>query len=332
METVYDPQAFFQIGTRDPSISLPGLIRRLEPPTGPIDVVLDTDTFNEVDDQFALSYLLKQGDRLRVKALYAAPFHNEKSAGPADGMEKSYREILTLLPLLGREDLKPLVYKGSPRYLPSEGEPVPSPAAEHLARLAAGYTPERPLYVVAIGAITNVASALLLDPSIRDKVVIVWLGGHALTWPRNNEFNLAQDIAAARVVLGCGAAVALLPCMGVVSGFQISKADLETYLKGKNPLCDYLVDTVLRDMADSGGAHDNADRLGNAALFADHAAHIVFRHAQMVDDGAILSHGINRHPHRVLIFHKAAGNSNQQFLHLGFPPFGSALLTGSQPS
>lgn len=251
METVYDPQAFFQIGTRDTSIALPGLIRRLEPPTGPIDVVLDTDTFNEVDDQFALSYLLKQGDRLRVKALYAAPFYNEKSTGPADGMEKSYQEILTLLPLLGREDLKPLVYKGSPRYLPSEGEPVPSPAAEHLARLAAAYTPEQPLYVVAIGAITNVASALLLDPSIRDKVVIVWLGGHALTWPRNNEFNLAQDIAAARVVLGCGAAVALLPCMGVVSGFQISKADLETYLQGKNPLCDYLVDTVLRDMADS---------------------------------------------------------------------------------
>src|SRR5699024_4020883 len=85
-------------------------------------------------------------------------------------------------------------------------------------------------------------------------------------------------------------------------------------------------------LADSGGAHDNADRLGNAALFADHAAHIVFRHAQMVDDGAILSHGVNRHPHRVLIFHTAAGNSNQQFLHLWFPPFGSALLTGSQPS
>ena len=194
METVYDPQAFFQIGTRDPSISLPGLIRRLEPPTGPIDVVLDTDTFNEVDDQFALSYLLKQGDRLRVKALYAAPFYNEKSTGPADGMEKSYREILTLLPLLGREDLKPLVYKGSPRYLPSEGEPVPSPAAEHLARLAAAYTPERPLYVVAIGAITNVASALLLDPSIRDKVVIVWLGATpspgpgttSSTWPRTS--------------------------------------------------------------------------------------------------------------------------------------------------
>ena len=92
------------------------------------------------------------------------------------------------------------------------------------------------------------ASALLLEPSIRDKIVIVWLGGHAHDWPKNNEFNLAQDVAAARVVFGCGAAVVQLPCMGVVSGFQLSRADLETYLKGKNPLCDYLVDTVLRDM------------------------------------------------------------------------------------
>ena len=65
------------------------------------------------------------------------------------------------------------VYKGSPRYLPSETEPVASPAVEHLGKLAAGYTPEKPLYVVALGAITHVASALLLEPSIRDTVVLV---------------------------------------------------------------------------------------------------------------------------------------------------------------
>ena len=76
---------------------LAGLLHRLERPTGPVDVVLDTDTYNEVDDQFALSYLLASQDQLRVKALYAAPFFNENSTGPADGMEKSYQEILKLL-------------------------------------------------------------------------------------------------------------------------------------------------------------------------------------------------------------------------------------------
>ena len=78
---------------------LASLLRRLERPSGPVDVVLDTDTFNEVDDQFALSYLVKMADRLRLQAIYAAPFFNEKSTGPEDGMEKSYREILTLLGL-----------------------------------------------------------------------------------------------------------------------------------------------------------------------------------------------------------------------------------------
>ena len=103
----FDPQAFFRIDTSDSSIDLPALLRRLEKPAGPVDVVLDTDTYNEVDDQFALSYLLASQDQLRVKALYAAPFFNENSTGPADGMEKSYQEILKLLGLAGCQELRP---------------------------------------------------------------------------------------------------------------------------------------------------------------------------------------------------------------------------------
>ena len=52
---------------------------------GVIDIVLDTDTFNEVDDQYALSYLLHSEDRLRLRAIYAAPFANEKAATPREG-------------------------------------------------------------------------------------------------------------------------------------------------------------------------------------------------------------------------------------------------------
>ena len=60
------------------------LLNRLKRPEGKIDVVLDTDTYNEIDDQFALAYLLRSGEKLNVKAIYAAPFFNEKSEGPAD--------------------------------------------------------------------------------------------------------------------------------------------------------------------------------------------------------------------------------------------------------
>ena len=223
------------------------MIKRLEKPQGKIDVFLDTDTYNEIDDQFALSYMVKSPEKLNVKAIYAAPFFNEKSTGPADGMEKSYEEILRLLTLLGREDLKQVVYRGSTEYMPSETEPVISDAAWDLAKRAMEYTEEHPLYVVAIGAITNISSALLLNPEIKNRIVLVWLGGHALHWPHNREFNLDQDIAGARIVFGCGVPLVQLPCMGVVSEFATGEQELEFHLRGKNELCDYLIDTAIRE-------------------------------------------------------------------------------------
>ena len=218
------------------------LLKNLQVPTGPVDVVLDTDTYNEIDDQFAMAYLLRSSEKLRVRGLYAAPFFNENSASPADGMERSYEEILHLLRLMGREDLERMVFRGSREYLPDEKTPVDSPAARELVRLASEYSPEKPLYVVAIGAITNVASALLLAPEIAEKIVVVWLGGHALHMPHTREFNMMQDVAAARVVFGCGVPLVQLPCGGVVDRFCATGPELNFWLKGKNALCDYLVE------------------------------------------------------------------------------------------
>ena len=74
-------------------------LKNLEIPTGPVDMVLDTDAYNEIDDQFAISYALHATEKLNVLALYAAPFFNNRSSSPADGMERSYQEILKLLRL-----------------------------------------------------------------------------------------------------------------------------------------------------------------------------------------------------------------------------------------
>lgn len=218
------------------------LLKRLEHPTGRVDVVLDTDTYNEIDDQYALAYLIRSEEKLDLQAVYAAPFSNHKAAEPGEGMEKSYQEILHILTLMEREDLKKVVYRGSTSYLPSETEPVLSDAARDLSERAMRYTKEKPLYVVAIGAITNVASALLLKPEIRERIVVVWLGGHSLHWPDTKEFNMYQDVAAARIIFGCGVALVQLPCAGVVSEFSTSGPELEYHLRGKNKLCDYLVD------------------------------------------------------------------------------------------
>ena len=230
-------------------------IKNLTVPNRKIDVVLDTDAYNEVDDQFAISYMLCYQEKLNIKGFTAAPFFNQHSSSPSDGMYKSYDELIKLLKFAGEDALTEHVYRGSTSYMPDEKTPVESEAATFLATLADEYSPENPLYIVAIGAITNVASAFLKNPSMKDKAVLVWLGGHAHHMPNTAEFNMVQDVAAARVVLDSGVPFVQLPCWGVVDRLTVSKYELIHFLKGKNALCDYLTEhTIEIADADARGA------------------------------------------------------------------------------
>ena len=107
-----------------------------------------------------------------------------------------------------------------------------------------------PLYVVAIGAITNVASAILARPEIVRRIVVVWLGGHPAHAAHTREFNLMQDPVATRLVLDCGVPLVRIPCAGVASHLLTTVPELEHHLGGRNPVCDYLVQTVKDYAAD----------------------------------------------------------------------------------
>ncbi len=212
-------------------------LRLLEPPQGRQPIVLDTDTYNEIDDQFALVYALLSPE-VDLQAVYAAPFHNDRSTGPGDGMEKSYQEILRILSFMGR-DPAGLAFRGSTAWLPAPGEPVRSAAVDDLIAKARQER-QGPLYVLTIGAITNVASALLLAPDIAARIVVVWLGGNPTYWPDTREFNLRQDPLAARVVLGCGVPLVMLPCALVTEQLRTTLPEMERYVKGKGVVGDYL--------------------------------------------------------------------------------------------
>ena len=204
-------------------------LQRLRPPAGRVRMVLDTDTYNETDDQFALVHALLSPERLAVEAIYAAPFHNARSDGPGHGMELSYQEILRLLGRLGRSP-DAFAFRGSTGYLGPEGQPRESDAVRDLVARGLASPNEDPLHVVAIGAITNVASALLIEPALADKIVVVWLGGHALSWPDTKEFNLRQDVSAARTLLDCGVPLVLVPCMGVTSHLHTSVPEIDRHV------------------------------------------------------------------------------------------------------
>lgn len=224
-----------------PRISEEQRVRRLAPPDGKINLVMDTDAFNEIDDQFAIAYALLSKDKICLQALYAAPFFNELSEGPGDGMEKSYHEIRRILELMG-ENAEGRVFRGSERYLSALDAPVESDAARDLIARAMAAPDDEPLYVAAIGAITNIASAILLEPEIIRKIVVVWLGGHSLHWNDTNEFNLAQDVLAAQVLFGCGVPLMLIPVMGVSSHLITTLSEIEAHVRGRGRIGDFLAD------------------------------------------------------------------------------------------
>ncbi|MBP5236425.1 MAG: nucleoside hydrolase [Clostridia bacterium] len=209
--------------------------------------ILDTDTFNEIDDQFAVTLAMTAED-LNLLGLCAAPFHNQRSSGPADGMEKSYQELLKLRQLIDPEDKMHVpCYRGSDKYMDNIITPVKSDAAENLVRLV--NEADDIVYIGVVGCFTNVASALLLDPSIINKAVIILLGGNLFENIDANDFNLVQDRIAARVIFDCGVPVVLLPAMGgsCTDIIHMTNAEVTYYFKDKagaigNYLCKIFYD------------------------------------------------------------------------------------------
>ena len=198
---------------------------------GIVKVILDTDTYNEIDDQFALVQMLFSKKRIDVLSINAAPFSmNNRSDDPQKGMELSYDEIFRLLEKI---DFKKnnFVFKGSTKYIGFDKKPINSPAADNIIETALKCSANDPLYVIAIGAITNVASAILKEPEIINKIVVVWLGGNALYWPENNEFNLKQDIGGAQVLFDSGVSLVLVPCKGVTSHLISTVPEIEKYIE-----------------------------------------------------------------------------------------------------
>jgi inosine-uridine nucleoside N-ribohydrolase len=274
----------------------------LRPPEErPVRMVLDTDTYNEIDDQFAVVYALISPE-LDVQAVYAAPFHNSRSSGPGDGMEKSYEEILRVLDKLDKSP-DGFAFKGSADWLKDIKRPERSPAALDLIERAKASSPDDPLYVVAVGAITNVSNAILLEPSIIRNIVVVWLGGNGHDWPHQREFNYRQDLKASRVIFDSGVPFVQLPCTPVVTHFATTVPEMERYVGGRGPIGHYLLE-IFKDYHKDHFAWSKVlwDMTAVAWLIDDTWLPSNLVHSPIVTDNYTLSFDDSRHLIRTVYF------------------------------
>ncbi len=229
IKRVYDWQEFYEFVSNYKKIKL--------------NVILDTDTYNECDDQFALAYMLKSQDIFNVEAITVAPYSHKKiDVSVKEGQALSYNEILKICNWLNF-DTTNKVFKGSNDYM-MNGYDESNDAINKIIEIA---LKNDKTYIMAIGAITNVALAIKKEPKIIDKIEVIWLGGHSFLQKDNLEFNFRQDMEAVKTVFESNVKLTVIPCKNVASNLRTSIYELNHYLKDKSELCNYLIDRFYND-------------------------------------------------------------------------------------
>jgi purine nucleosidase len=159
-----------------------------------LPVVLSTDVGNEIDDQWAVTYLLLQ-PKFQVLGVMSA--HAPTIAAPAG--RTSYRILVDVVEnRLGMRKHPPMIEGGS-EPLEDAATGKQSPAAAFLIKTSRPYSKDNRLTVLMIGAATDVASAILIDPTIVDRVRVVQMG--FTNEQGGEEFNVANDVHAVQVIL-----------------------------------------------------------------------------------------------------------------------------------
>jgi inosine-uridine nucleoside N-ribohydrolase len=172
-------------------------------------VWLDADTGNEIDDLYAIAYLVKSTE-INLIGISSAHFNNadlnvfEKwnayDAATLKPFEESQRLNEEILDALDRKDiLHPL---GADRQIGrawGQQDPRDSQAAQAIITAARSMKETEKLDILTLGAMTNMATALILAPDILPKIRLYslgsWYNPATKAWNKS-EFNIRCDLNA----------------------------------------------------------------------------------------------------------------------------------------
>lgn len=172
------------------------LISCSNPEEKKIKVLFDTDANNELDDQHALAYLLFNGHVLDVVGVTVNTTWN------GGDIQEQYNEAERVMRLCNQFGKIPLL-KGANgnfekiRSSLNDDDFDGSDAVNFIIEQARAAGNEK-LVLLPVGKLTNIALALEKDPSIADKVRIVWLGSN---YPKPGEYNQDNDIPSMNYIL-----------------------------------------------------------------------------------------------------------------------------------
>ncbi|MFC1619470.1 nucleoside hydrolase [Candidatus Neomarinimicrobiota bacterium] len=197
-------------------------------------IILDTDANNELDDQHAIAYMLLNDKVFDVEGITVNATSN---GGPVEEHHTEAERVVKLCGLYSR--IK--IYDGANGIYQDIVKELDNPefdgheAVDFIIERAhaAG---DRKLILCPVGKLTNIALALAKDPTIAEKVRIVWLGAN---YPADGEYNLVNDTTAVNPVLESDAEVEIVTVRygedSGTSAVEVSVKEIKEMMAGKGP-------------------------------------------------------------------------------------------------
>lgn len=202
-------------------------------------VIIDADTANEVDDLYALARALIE-PTWDITALNAAQWQASQWAADQT-MEESYRLNHAILGLM---DLNIPTWRGGVNRMFDWGNQAQYSAATYnIIKEAQALSEGEKLNIIALGALTNVASAIYIAPEIASKIKLYWLG---TTYDfdkdilKVNDFNCVMDVQATEILLMSDVEMVIMPT-SVAVALTFSLKTTQSKIEGKHEFADFLL-------------------------------------------------------------------------------------------
>ncbi len=157
-------------------------------------LVITTDCGADMDDQWAIAHasLAPELKLVAVIGNFAPKPHNLAS----EQTTACAHRVLQVV----RQERKIGVYRGADRSLPNRSLPVGNAGVRAIIRLARNHSRQNRLMVLGLGPVTDIASALLIDPQLENRIEVVALAFD--NYPEGGDgWNVRNDVNAWKILL-----------------------------------------------------------------------------------------------------------------------------------
>jgi inosine-uridine nucleoside N-ribohydrolase len=215
-------------------------------------VLIDSDTGHGIDAVFAISRALISSE-LELAGLTSSQWEFAEDAGDSS-LIVSQKLNVELLRRFDRTDIPHARGAKQPIKYGPEPQPRPSPAADLIIRKALSMPKNKKLNVVSLGALTNVASAIMMDMEIVPRLRLYMSGMRydqkTRVWNKN-DFNARNDLDALDYILNTnGLEVHVMPS-STSEELVFTKEEAEKYMLNQGKRWGFLINKWNQKYPDS---------------------------------------------------------------------------------